>query len=124
MKRFFYAIVAAAVIALSIGLFVSLNSRVEKTEHLGGYTEKYYFFKKLVGERTYLGDLLEGRTATYHGNGNVKSEWTYLKGKKQGLAKQYTLDGNLRYEDDYIEDRRVSRKEYDDRGNVVKHSGA
>lgn len=119
MKKIFYAALVVIVLVLAGGLFCSLNTRVEKIDTVSGRVEKYYFMKKLVGERSYRNGVLEGRTATYYPGGTLKSEWTYVNGKRQGLARQYTEAGNLRYEDEYDGDKRISRKEYDDRGNLI-----
>lgn len=114
-------IVLIAVISLAAAgaIIVSLNSRMETQQTQGGRTERYYFFDRLVGERSFTGDQANGPTRTFYPSGTVKSEWEYKDGKRDGTARHYTEEGNLRFLDEYSGDKRVSRKEFDERGNLL-----
>lgn len=123
MRRLVVAAAVVLFLAVGTGVFISLNSRVERLEYdINKHSEKYYFFNKMVGERHFKNGVLEGRTATYYSNGNLKTEWLYSAGKKNGLSRTYTAEGNLKYEDEYKDDQRVSRKEFDERGNLTSQT--
>ena len=119
MKRFLIAIIVVAALSLAAVAVISLNSRVETQQKIDGYTERYYFFNKLMGERSYKGGELNGITTTYYSDGKIKAEWTYHQGLRHGPARIYTAEGNLRYEDEYAAGKRISRKEYDKTGNLI-----
>lgn len=122
MKRFFIPLLAIAGLLLAGAVILTLNTRVDKIEGLDGLKERQYFFGKLAAERSYADGKLSGPTKIYYGDGKIKSEWSFSAGVKQGTAKHYTPEGNLRYQDEYADGKRISRQEFDSRGNAVGSS--
>jgi len=119
LRRLLIAFGVVMVLLLVGGFVLSANIRVDKTTRLDGYSEKFFLFGKLMGERSYQAGELNGPTKTFYLDGRVKSEWNYKTGQRDGRARHYGPDGNLRYEETYAAGRRTRRIEYDAKGNVV-----
>lgn len=119
MKKLILLIILLIAIILSGSWFIMNNSRIDKVETSQGFTEKYFWFDKLIAERNYTEGALNGLTRTYYPDGQLKGEWNFENGKMQGISHHYAKDGSLRYEDQYQDGKRLIRKSYDKDGKLI-----
>lgn len=120
MKAFFTGLFVVALLIIVGAFVVMINFKTEKMEGMKGFIEKSYFFGNLVAQRTYnKEEKLHGVTKIYYNNGKMKSQWQFVDGQRNGKAIHYTPDGNVKYRDEYVQGEKVSRKEYDLKGNLL-----
>lgn len=117
--RYLFFFAAVLILAGGASWFLLSNSRVEELRNLGGMTERYFWINKLFAERSYAGEKLEGITKTYYGDGTVKAEIEFLNDKQHGVTKQYSKKGILQSETLYEQGEKMSKKIFDETGNVV-----
>ena len=119
MKRLFtiFFILSLGVVLGGFYLVISFNT--EKLESMNGTIEKSFFRDKLVAERHYSNDKLNGITKIFYNSGSLKSQFNFRDGMKDGAAIHYTPEGNIRYRDQYEMGKKVSRKEYSESGELV-----
>ncbi len=120
MKAFFTGLFVVTLLIVVGGFFVMINFKTEKMEGMKGSIEKNYFFGNLVAQRTYDKEgKLNGVTKIYYNSGKMKSQWQFVDGKREGKGIHYTPDGNVKYRDEYVQGEKISRKEYDLKGNLL-----
>ena len=120
MKAFFTGLFVVTLLIVVGGFVVMINFDTEKMEGMKGSIEKSYFFGNLVAQRSYnKEDQLHGVTKIYYNNGKMKSQWQFVNGQRDGKAIHYTPEGNVKYRDEYVQGKKVSRKAYDEKGNLI-----
>jgi len=119
MKKWIFSLAGLALLVVAGATILTLNTQVETSQMMDGQKEKQYFFGKLAAERIYKNGELDGLTRIYYPDGKIKSEWNFKNGMRKGTAKHYTPEGNLRFVEEYVNNKRVSRQNFDKRGNVI-----
>ena len=78
------------------------------------------FRDQIKYEASYNNGKLDGLLKKYHSNGNIKSEEPYINGERHGTYTAWSLDGNVVGEIVYDNSMIVSKKRWDDEGNLLE----
>jgi len=82
-------------------------------------SKKYYKSGKLLAERSFQQDQLEGMTKMYYESGNVFAELNYKNGQLDGETKMYFEDGKVKVIETYSNSQKTRMQAFDPKGKVV-----
>lgn len=99
-----------SVLIAGVSVFLKVNSKVVEYQVGNKTISKISMFGKLMAEREYENDQLDGVTKIYYQNGNIKSEFNFRQGELNGVAKQYDQEGKLIKEDYYEMGKKKNKK--------------
>jgi len=85
--------------------FLSDDGKIKKTI-------KYSPIGKLISEKSFDNDVLNGDVKYFHNNEKIKEEEYYINGKKNGIFKQYDSFGNINAEIEFKDDKRNGYSKY------------
>lgn len=86
------------------------DTRVERWFHENG---------KVKAECFYRNNQLQGISNYYYESGQVKARENYNEGLLHGMTKRYHPSGQISSEENYDRGKLVSKKEYDQLGNII-----
>jgi antitoxin component YwqK of YwqJK toxin-antitoxin module len=61
----------------------------------------------------------DGLWKRWYENGQMEFECNYKDGERDGLSKHWYENGQIKEEENYINDRRISKKCWDEDGNLL-----
>ena len=85
--------------------FFSDDGKIKKTI-------KYSPTGKIISEKSFDNDILNGNVKYFHSNEKIKKEENYINGKKYGIFKQYDRFGNMNAEIEFKDDKRNGYSKY------------
>jgi hypothetical protein len=80
---------------------------------------KYFDNGQVQQNSDYVAGKLEGYIQTYDKEGRQLEEIIYQNGLKDGFYKIFNLNGTLKFKDLYREDKKMSRKIFDEDGRLI-----
>jgi antitoxin component YwqK of YwqJK toxin-antitoxin module len=87
-----------------------------------GVTEDFYENGQLQSRNEFLDGLLHGLQREWYGNGQLASEETTCLGRRHGYCREWYGNGQLKSERLFEHGFVVSRKRWDERGNLTHDS--
>jgi antitoxin component YwqK of YwqJK toxin-antitoxin module len=91
------------------------NYKDDKREGLSKY---YYESGQLRLEINYKDGKAEGISKSYYESGQLKKETNYKDGNPEGISNTYYASGQLQKEAYFMNGIMISKKEYDEEGNL------
>ena len=116
MKR---VLALSTIIALLGMTTMATNIQSGGAQPQDGVHKEYYESGTLRAEGNFKDGQLNGIAKLYYESGALKGEINYKDGKPEGNEKRYDENGTLRSERTYKSGELITKKDYDESGNLI-----